>query len=234
MSQPVSSAVVPQHIAIIPDGNRRWAREHGLPVFQGHQRGVEIFETIGDAALKRGVRFLTFWGFSTENWSRSKREVAYLMKLFRWVFSTKLDDFDRKNIRINVLGRMEAFSRDLRQMIREAIRRTRHNSRGVVNLALNYGGRAELIDMVKKALRLKLTPRAVTEARMSELLYAPDVPDPDLIIRTSGEQRLSGFLPWQGAYSELYFSKKYWPEFTERDLDEAIRVFQKRQRRFGS
>lgn len=224
---------VPQHIAIIPDGNRRWAQEHHVPLLQGHKRGVEVFEAIGDAALERGVRYVTFWGFSTENWSRSKREVAYLMKLFRWVFTNKIDDLNKKNIRINVLGRMEAFSKELQRMMRAAIRITRHNTRGVMNLALNYGGRAELMDMVKKAISLKLSPQAVTEKRLSGLLYSPEIPDPDLIIRTSGEQRLSGFLPWQGAYSELYFSKKYWPDFTAKDLDRALEDYRRRQRRFG-
>lgn len=229
-----TTASIPQHIAIIPDGNRRWAKEKGLPVFEGHRRGVEIFEEIGDAAIKRGVKYMTFWGFSTENWQRSKREVAYLMKLFRWVFTNKLEDFDRKDIRINVLGRVEQFSNDLQRMIAKAITRTKENTRGVVNLALNYGGRAELLDMVKQALSLKLNPRLVTEENLSQLLYAPDVPDPDLIIRTSGEQRLSGFLPWQGAYSELYFSKKYWPAFTPKDLDLALEEYAARQRRFGA
>ncbi len=224
---------IPAHIAIIPDGNRRWAKEHGLSTLEGHKMGVEAFERIGDAALARGVKYLTFWGFSTENWSRSKREVAYLMKLFRWVFTNKIDDFNKKNIKINVLGRVEMFSKELQRMINGAIRLTKNNTYGVVNLALNYGGRAELIDMVKKALSMKISPQAVTEERLASLLYAPNVPDPDLIIRTSGEQRLSGFLPWQGVYSELYFSKKYWPDFNERDLDRAIATFQDRQRRFG-
>ena len=153
---------------------------------EGHRRGVEIFEEIGDAAIKRGVKYMTFWGFSTENWQRSKREVAYLMKLFRWVFTNKLEDFHRKNIRVNVLGRAEQFSKDLQRMIKTAITKTQQNTRGVVNLALNYGGRAELMDMVKRALTMKLNPRSLTEEQLSRLLYAPDIPDPDLIIRTSG------------------------------------------------
>lgn len=230
----MTTAFIPQHIAIIPDGNRRWAREHGLPVFEGHRRGVEIFEEIGDAAIQRGVKYVTFYGFSTENWKRSKREVAYLMKLFRWVFTNKLNDFDRKDIRLNVLGRIEMFSKDLQKMIERAISITKENTRGVMNLALNYGGRAELIDMVKKAISQKLKPQAVTEESLSKLLYAPEIPDPDLIIRTSGEQRLSNFLPWQGVYSELYFSKKYWPAFTPHDLDMALGEYADRQRRFGS
>ncbi|MFH1170943.1 MAG: polyprenyl diphosphate synthase [bacterium] len=234
MSISTSAEATPRHIAIIPDGNRRWASEQGLPVFEGHRRGVEVFEEIGDAALRQGVQFVTFWGFSTENWQRSKREVAYLMKLFRWVFTTKLQDFHRKDIRINVLGRVEAFSKDLQRMIRDAMATTKENTRGVVNLALNYGGRAELVDMVKRAIKQRLSPQSVTEENLSRLLYAPEIPDPDLIIRTSGEQRLSGFLPWQGVYSELYFSKKYWPAFTPADLEKAIATFRARRRRFGS
>lgn len=224
---------IPQHIAIIPDGNRRWAREHGLSAFEGHKRGMDAFERIGRAAIKHGVQYLTFWGFSTENWSRSKKEVAYLMKLFRWVLTNKIDDFNRQNIKINVLGRIDAFSRELQRMIREALELTQNNTRGVINLALNYGGRAEIVDMVKKAMSLKLQPQAITERLLAKFVYAPGIPDPDLIIRTSGEQRLSGFLPWQSAYSELYFARKYWPDFNEEDLQRAIRSYQRRQRRFG-
>lgn len=224
----------PQHIAIIPDGNRRWARAHGLTVYQGHKRAFDVFGDIADAAITRGVRFLTLWGFSTDNWSRSKMEVANLMKLFRWVFTTKINDVHQKNIRINVIGRIDRFSRDLQRMVGHATTLTRHNTRGVLNFALNYGGRAEVVDMIKKALTQKLSPHSVTERAATRLLYAPELPDVDLIIRTSGEQRLSGFLPWEGAYSELYFCQKHWPDFTPADLDKAIRAFQSRKRRFGS
>lgn len=224
---------IPRHIAIIPDGNRRWAKEHGYSTFEGHKRGMEAFEIIGRAALDRGVQYLTFWGFSTENWKRSKREVAYLMKLFMWVFTNKIQDFHRENIRINFLGRVDAFSKELQRAIKRSLDLTKNNTRGVVSIALNYGGRAEITDMVKRALSLHLAPSQVTEQRLGTLTYAPDLPDPDLIIRTSGEQRLSGFLPWQGAYSELYFSKKYWPAFTAKDLDRAIHAYQQRVRRFG-
>lgn len=223
----------PQHIAIIPDGNRRWARAHGVSVYQGHKRGLGSFETIADAAFQRGVRYFTFWGFSTENWSRSKHEVESLMKLFRWMFTTRVNDVHKKNIRLNVIGRVEGFSKDLQKMMRQAMALTRQNTGGVLSLALNYGGRAEIIDMVKKALKQKLAPNAVTEQSMQRLLYAPDLPDVDLIIRTSGEQRLSGFLSWEGVYSELFFSKRHWPDFTPKDLDHAFAEYRRRQRRFG-
>lgn len=226
--------IIPQHIAIIPDGNRRWAKERGLPVMQGHKHGVDAFERIGDAAMERGVKYLTFWGFSTENWKRSKREVAYLMRLFKWVLTNKVDEFNEKDVRINVLGRVGAFSSELRRLVRGAMRLTKDNTKGVITFALNYGGRTEILDMVRKALKMKITPRQMTEKRVGELLYSPDIPDPDLIIRTSGEQRLSGFMPWQGVYSELYFSEKYWPDFSARDLDAAISEFSRRQRRYGA
>lgn len=228
-----TAAVLPQHIAIIPDGNRRWAKSHHLSTFQGHKRGVEVFEAIGDAAIERGVKYLTFWGFSTENWKRPRPEVSYLMKLFRWVFTKKLDDFHRKGIRLNVLGRIDGFSKDLQRLVYRATSKTKNNDRGVLNLALNYGGRAEIVDMIRRALKSGLAPRLVTETSAQQLLYNPDLPDVDLLIRTSGEERLSGFLPWESVYSELYFSKKYWPDFTSQDLDDALAEYSKRQRRFG-
>ncbi len=183
--------------------------------------------------MDRGVRFLTFWGFSTENWKRPKPEVRYLMSLFRWVFEKKIDDFDRKNIRLQIIGKQDRFSKDLQRLMQRAVERTKRNTRGVMNLALNYGGRTEIVDMIRKALTLRLAPQAVTEDTAQRLLYTPNMPDVDLIIRTSGEQRLSGFLPWEGVYSELYFSEKYWPEFSAQDFDAALREFQRRQRRFG-
>lgn len=228
-----SSQIIPQHIAIIPDGNRRWAKERGVSTLQGHKRGVEVFEAVGRAALDRGVRYMTYFGFSTENWKRSKHEVGYLMKLFRWLLTDRLDEFHRENVRINVIGRVDAFSKDLQKLIAHAVELTRHNTKGVINLALNYGGRDEIVDIVRKALVMKLDPAAVTEQSVAQLAYAPDIPDPDLVIRTSGEQRLSGFLTWESVYSELFFPQKYWPDFTEKDLDSAIDEFTRRERRFG-
>lgn len=224
---------IPTHIAIIPDGNRRWARSKGLPTLEGHRRGVEVFERIGDAALSRGVKYMTFYAFSTENWTRSKREVQYLVKLLHWVLTNKVKSLHEKNVKVNIIGRVEALSTDLRRNISQAMALTEHNTRGVLNLAINYGGRPELVDVVRSIVAHRYNVKDVTEDLIRSELYAGDIPDPDLIIRTSGEQRLSNFLTWQSAYSELYFVQKHWPAFTERDLDAALVDYAHRERRFG-
>lgn len=224
---------IPNHIAIIPDGNRRWARSKGLPTLEGHRRGVEVFERIGDAALKRGVKYMTFYAFSTENWTRSKREVQYLVKLLHWVLTNKVKSLHEKNVKVNIIGRVEALSTDLRRNISQAMALTEHNTRGVLNLAINYGGRPELVDVVRSIVAHRYNVKDVTEDLIRRELYTSDIPDPDLIIRTSGEQRLSNFLTWQSAYSELYFVQKHWPAFTERDLDAALADYARRERRFG-
>lgn len=227
------AATIPHHIAIIPDGNRRWAKKQGLSTLQGHKRGVEVFEKVGIAAIDRGVKYLTFWGFSSDNWKRPKPEVRYLLQLIRWVFNEKIHDLHKKNIRLNFIGRLDEFTQDLQQVIEKAKAKTVKNTRGIMTIALNYGGREEIVDMIRKALSLGMQPNQVTTASAQQLLYAPSMPNVDLIVRTSGEERLSGYLPWEGVYSELYFSKKYWPDFTPRDLDDALAEYSKRQRRFG-
>lgn len=224
---------IPNHIAIIPDGNRRWARSKGLPTLEGHRRGVEVFERIGDAAIKRGVKYMTFYAFSTENWTRSKREVQYLVKLLHWVLTNKVKSLHEKNVKVNIIGRVEALSADLQRNISQAMALTEHNTRGVLNLAINYGGRPELVDVVRSIVAHRYNVKDVTEDLIRRELYTSDIPDPDLIIRTSGEQRLSNFLTWQSAYSELYFVQKHWPAFTERDLDAALADYAQRERRFG-
>jgi undecaprenyl diphosphate synthase len=225
---------IPNHIAIIPDGNRRWARSKGLPTLEGHRRGVEVFERIGDAALSRGVKYMTFYAFSTENWTRSKREVQYLVKLLHWVLTNKVKSLHERNVKVNIIGRVEALSADLRKHITNAMSLTEKNTRGVLNLAINYGGRPELVDVVRSIVANRYNAKDVTEDLIRRELYTGDIPDPDLIIRTSGEQRLSNFLTWQSAYSELYFVQKHWPAFNERDLDAALAEYARRERRFGS
>lgn len=224
---------LPRHIAIIPDGNRRWARVRGLPSLQGHKNGVDVFERLINAAFDRGIRYVTFYAFSAENWSRSKQEVSYLMRLLQWVFAHKIDVFAKRGVRFQAIGRLSEFSADIQKTVKKAMEATSAGTKGVVTVALNYTGRNEIVDMVKKALCEKLDPAHITERSVARLAYAPNIPDPDLIIRTSGEQRLSGFLLWESAYSELYFSKKFFPDFTEHDLDKALASFAKRQRRFG-
>lgn len=224
---------LPRHIAIIPDGNRRWARSKGLPTLQGHKKGVDVFELLINAAFDRGVQYVTFYAFSAENWNRSKAEVSYLMRLLQWVFAHKIDVFAKRGVRFQAIGRLNEFSSDIQKTVKKATDATAAGTKGVVTIALNYTGRNEIVDMVKKALKEKLDPARLTEQAVAKLAYAPNIPDPDLIIRTSGEQRLSGFLLWESAYSELYFSKKLFPDFTENDLDKALESYAERQRRFG-
>lgn len=223
---------VPHHLAIIMDGNRRWARKRRLPTLFGHKRGSENLDIIGEAALKRGVKVLSVWAFSTENWKRTKREVTYLMKLLGTV-KDKIETFQRMKVRVVFSGRIHELSKDLQQTLRDVSRITRRNTRGILNIAINYGGHAELADAFTAMTRGKRSRGRITPAQIELHLCHPELPMPDLIIRTGDEQRLSGFMSWQSAYAELFFSKKMWPEFTVRDLAAAIRDYQKRDRRYG-
>lgn len=225
---------IPQHIGIIMDGNRRWAKARGLPTLYGHKKGYDKVMKIGDYCLKKGVKILTVYAFSTENWDRSKKEVNYLMRLLKKGLTTDIRSLHKKNIKVQVIGRIKELSRDLQKAIKETMDLTKNNRRGILNVAINYGGRPEIIDAVKKIAAKKLTPVQITEKLLADNLYTAGMPSPDLIIRTSGEQRLSNFLTWQSAYSELLFIKKYWPDFTEKDLDEAIKEYSRRTRRFGA
>jgi len=224
---------IPSHLGIIIDGNRRWARERGLPTFEGHRRGLERIKELINWAKKRGVKILTFFVFSTENWKRSKREVDYLMKLLQ----KGLDDFkknlkriNQEGIKIKVIGQKEQLPKNLQKTIEEVEGLTKNNKEMVLNFALSYGGRAEIVQAIKNIIKKKIPPEKINEETIKENLWTSDV---DLIIRTGKEQRISNFLIWQAAYSELYFSPKYWPDFTEKDLDEALQDFSHRQRRFG-
>lgn len=228
---------MPKHIAIIMDGNRRWAKEHKLPIKLGHKKGAETIEKIVRYANKIGIENITAFAFSTENWKRSEEEVSTLMSLLRQY----LDDFskraDTENIKIRVLGDISVLREDLQKSIYEAMDRTKENTGVSFNLALNYGGRDEIVKATKKiAEKVKsgeISLEDINEKMLSENMYTFDIPDPDLMIRTSGELRLSGFLIWQLAYTELLFVDKYWPDFEEKDLDMSIEEYQKRNRNFG-
>ena len=228
---------LPKHIAIIMDGNRRWAKEKGLDFKQGHKQGAKTLENIVRYANKIGIRYITVYAFSTENWKRTKEEVGALMLLLQ----NYLDDFskraDTENIKIKVLGDVTALSKGLQNSINKAIERTKDNTGIVMNVAFNYGGRAELVTTFTKiANKIKnneINIEDIDEKLISDNLYTGGQPDPDLLIRTSGELRTSNFLPWQLAFSEFYFISKHWPDFSEQDLNEAIIEYQKRNRRFG-
>jgi undecaprenyl diphosphate synthase len=222
-----------RHLAIILDGNRRWARSKGLPTLEGHRRGYDNVKTIGDAALERGIEHMTVFAFSTENWSRGAEEVGYLMDLLLQALTKELDFYLERDIRLKVIGRRDGLSEKLVAAVTEAETRTAGGKRGQVNLCINYGGRAEIVDAVKRLVADGLAPDAVAEDLLASNMWTAGIPDPDLIIRTSGEQRLSGFLTWSGVYSELLFVEKHWPDFTAGDLDAALAEYGKRERRFG-
>lgn len=229
---------LPKHIAIIMDGNRRWAKAKGIPTSFGHKEGAKTLEKIVRYANKIGIKYITVYAFSTENWKRAEEEVSTLMNLFQ----SYLDDYskraDSENIKVKIIGSKEKLSEKMKESIEKCMERTKDNTGITFNIALNYGGRDELIKAIQKIAQEvkeeKLNPEEISEEMVSNKLYTKGQPDPDLVIRTSGEIRLSNFLPWQVVYSELLFVDKNWPDFTEQDLDEAILEYQKRTRKFGA
>lgn len=229
----MSTTKIPFHLGIIIDGNRRWARERGLLSFEGHRRGLEKLKEVGKWCREKGVKILTVYAFSTENWNRPKKEVSYLMKLLKYTLSKKtVQGLNKEGIKVKVIGQKERLLESLQKKIKEAEKLTKNNKEGVLNLAISYGGRAEIVQALQNIL--KKNPRQeITEDLISQNLWTANLPYPDLIIRTGGEQRLSNFLLWQIAYSELYFTKKYWPDFSEKDLDKALKDYTRRQRKFG-
>ena len=229
-----SSTQVPQHIGIILDGNRRWAAAKNLPKLEGHRAGYETLKTVATYAFKRGASFISAFVFSTENWGRSQQEVDYLMKLLLWVAKNEVDSFNKQNIRVRFLGEEEKLSPNVIKAMRDAEEKTKNNTAGTLLLCLNYGGKQEIASAATKFLRANPKAETITVDDISNNIYEPSVPDIDLIIRTSGEQRLSNFMLWRAAYSELYFTEAHWPAFTEAMFDEAIEAYSIRQRRFGT
>jgi len=229
---------MPKHIAIIMDGNRRWARKQGKNASYGHKEGAKTLEKIVRYANKIGLKYITVYAFSTENWKRAEEEVSALMMLLQ----NYLDDYskraDTENIRVKILGDITALSSGMQKSILRCMERTKDNTGVTFNIALNYGGRDEIVKAVKKIAEDvkegKIDVNTINEEVISNNLYTAGMPDPDLLIRTSGELRLSNFLPWQVVYSEFLFVDKNWPDFTEEDLDNAIIEYQKRTRKFGA
>ncbi|MFN4212593.1 MAG: polyprenyl diphosphate synthase [Microgenomates group bacterium] len=226
---------IPKHIAIIPDGNRRWARERGLPTFYGHKKGFDQSIELSKKVRELGVKVLTFWAFSTENWQRSKEEVNYLMQLYSQMIEKNLKIALEDKIRIIHLGRKERIPKNLAKRIYKAEKKTFEFNRYYLAIALDYGGRDELLRAVKQFKNSKLKSQNLTEENFNQFLDTKDLPypNPDLIIRTGGEVRTSGFMIWQSAYSEWIFYPKYFPDFTPEDLEKCIAEYSKRQRRFG-
>lgn len=233
----IDSEMLPKHVGIIMDGNRRWAKQHHLPVAVGHSKGADNFKNLAIYCNNIGLQNMTIYAFSTENWKRSESEISALMLLFKRYVNDVLHKFKDENIKIKFIGDTSRFSEDIREGIYDVETKTASKTGLRVNIAMNYGSRAEIIgaaqEIVQAALDGNLKPEEITEDIFSKHLYTKNVPDPDLIIRTAGEQRLSNFLLWQAAYSEFYFSDVLWPDFGEKEFDKAIEEYLKRTRKFG-
>ena len=229
---------MPTHIAIIMDGNRRWAKSKGLPAALGHKKGAETLEKIVRHANKIGLKYITVYAFSTENWRRAEEEVKSLMVLFQNYIDKYSKIADTENIKVQFIGDFTAFSDRLQKGIQDCINNTKNNTGVTFIIAMNYGGRNEILNAVKQIAKKvqngEITAEDICEQTISDNLYTKDMPDPDLLIRTSGEMRTSNFLPWQIVYSEFLFVDKNWPDFSEEDLDNAIIEYQKRTRKFGA
>lgn len=228
---------IPIHVAVIMDGNGRWASQRGLPRIAGHRAGVKSVQETIKGAKESGVKILTLYTFSTENWKRPKHEVQALFKLLENYVDAQADNLIKNNIRLSVIGRLEGLPDSVQSKLEGIIEKTKDNTALILNLALNYGARTEIVDAVRAitddCISKRIRPDEIDEKIFSSYLYTKDLPDPDLLIRTSGEMRLSNFLLWQLSYSELYISKKLWPDFKKTDFLRAVKEYQSRQRRYG-
>lgn len=224
------TSIIPTHVGLILDGNRRWARSRGFPTLEGHRTGYDNLKDIAKLAADRNIKYLSAFIFSTENWNRTKEEVKYLMNLAYTLLTRDVKELNKENIRVLWLGSRDRVSMKLQKAIDKAVESTKNNTRGTLCLCFNYGGQQEIVDAAKKLAQDGLE---ITQANFQQSLYEPGVPDIDLLIRTSGEHRTSGYMLWRAAYAELYFTDKYWPDFKEADLDVALNDYANRQRRFG-
>ena len=222
-----------KHIAIIMDGNRRWAKEKLLPSAMGHQKGVDSLRRTMRLFDEFGIKYLTVYAFSTENWNRKKEEVEFLMGLLAQTLLNELDDMHKENVKIKFLGDISRLNKNLIKIVHNAEEKTKNNTGVNLNIAFNYGARDEIVNAVKSIINEGINPENITEQTISQHLYTKNIPDPDLLIRTGGEKRISNYLLWQLAYSEIYVTNTYWPEFGRTELMNAIIEFEKRNRRFG-
>jgi len=224
---------VPQHIVLFPDGNRRWARNKNLHTLEGHKQGYNNLLDFAEWCKNRGVKVLTAFGFSTENWNRPPEEVSYLMKLLEDCLVDNLEKYQKDDIRVRVIGQRKRLPESLQKAVITVEKATKNNSSLFLNLAISYGGKWDIVNAAKKIIEDKIPPEKIDEKLFETYLSTAGLPVPGFIIRAGGEMRMSNFVIWQGAYSELYFSPKMWPEFTEQDLNEALAEYDRRQRRFG-
>lgn len=233
----IKSGEIPTHIAIIMDGNGRWAKKRGLPRVAGHKRGVDTVKEITETCAELGVKYLTLYTFSTENWKRPKEEVSTLMRLLLRSLRERVGELNDNNIKLTTIGNVHSLPQEVQDELFEAIDKTKNNKRMTLNLALSYSGRWELLEAINEIARLvsngELSTKEINEKCVADHLTTKNIPDPDLLIRTSGEFRVSNFLLWQIAYTEFYISDVFWPDFGRKELYEAVRSFQQRERRFG-
>jgi undecaprenyl diphosphate synthase len=233
LARQVNFEQLPAHVAIIMDGNGRWAAQRHLPRVEGHRAGIDSVRDVVETSARLGIGVLTLYAFSVENWKRPRAEVNTLMMLLKRYIRLELSTLLKNNIRFKVIGRSDELSPDVRHELEIGIRQTEHNTGMQFNIALNYGGRAEIVDAARRAMAAGLSPDDLDERRFGEFLYTAGQPDPDLLIRTSGEMRVSNFLLWQIAYAEIWVTETLWPDFRRRDLLESVLAYQKRDRRYG-
>jgi undecaprenyl diphosphate synthase len=225
---------IPKHLGLILDGNRRWAKNQGLPTLDGHQQGAEALKTVALAAFDKGVQYISAYAFSTENWQRTEEEVGYLMKLFMKAVELHLNTFHKAGIRVVILGRREGLNDNVLKAFEKTEEKTKNNTRGTLALCVNYGGQEELVDAVKRLIASEANPDSIDRKMLANALYHPEVPGIDLLVRTSGEHRTSGFMLFRSDYAELYFTDVLWPDFNETELDKALSEYSTRKRRFGA
>jgi len=226
--------VVPRHVAIIMDGNGRWAKARGLPRLAGHRAGTENVRPILEAAVDCGIEILTIWAFSTENWQRPDVEVKGLLRILERMIQRELKELHKNGVRLRHIGRLDRLPERLQKQVLDAVELTKQNKRIVLNVAFDYGGRAEIVQAVQQIMRKGIPADQVNEEMLSQHMYTAGQPDPDLIIRTGGELRTSGFMLWQSAYTEYYITPTFWPDFGQPELCEALTAFRQRERRFGA
>jgi undecaprenyl diphosphate synthase len=229
-----AKSTIPAHVAIIMDGNGRWAKARGLPRLAGHRAGTENVRPILEAAVDCGIEILTIWAFSTENWQRPDAEVKGLLRILELMIRRELKELHKNGVRLRHIGRLDRLPERLQKQVLDAVELTKQNKRIVLNVAFDYGGRAEIIQAVQQIMRKGIPADQVNEELLSQHMYTAGQPDPDLIIRTGGELRTSGFMLWQSAYTEYYITPTYWPDFGQPELCEALTAFRQRERRFGA
>ncbi|MBI4758632.1 MAG: isoprenyl transferase [Chloroflexi bacterium] len=224
---------IPRHVAIIMDGNGRWAAKRGLPRLAGHRAGVENIQRVLEGCADYGVKVLTIYAFSTENWSRPQEEVQGLLRILEEVIDRRTQEFHEKGVQLRHIGQLEGLSESLKAKVRYAIDLTKNNDKGILNIAFNYGGRSEIVEAARRIIQAGIAPESLDENLFSRYLYTAGLPDPDLIIRTAGEMRLSNYLIWQAAYAEYYSTPTLWPDFDKQEFYKALQAYSQRVRRFG-